>query len=205
MEDCDVSGNNGEEAASIGARLNGLRQEHRYSIRRLAQIAGVSASLISDIEKGKVEPSISTLKRLASAMGTTITFFFSEPSQTSGRVIRANDRVMLHDVTPIAESRAAIEAGGVRFELASPKEAEAIEAIYGRYEVGASLGDEPLVHEGEEWGMVLAGRLKVTVGSEVYFLDPGDTIWFPSTMPHRMENVADIPTEYVWIDSPKSF
>jgi transcriptional regulator with XRE-family HTH domain len=207
-----VSANTGDDVAeaprdseTIGSRLQSLRKEHRYSIRGLAQMAGVSASLISDIEKGKVEPSISTLKRLASAMGTTITYFFSEPSQANGRVIRATDRVVLRDLSPIAESRAAIVAGGVRFELASPKEAEAIEAIYGRYEVGATLGDEPLVHEGEEWGMVLAGRLKVTVGSEVYFLEPGDTIWFPSTIPHRMENVADIPTEYIWIDSPKSF
>jgi transcriptional regulator with XRE-family HTH domain len=200
-----VSERSGEEEASIGQRLNRLRQEHRYSIRRLAQLAGLSASLISDIEKGKVEPSISTLKRLASAMGTTITFFFSEPSQNNGRVIRASDRVVLRDLAAMAEPRAAIEARGVRFELASPKEAETIEALYGRYEVGASLGDEPLVHDGEEWGMVLAGRLKVIVGSEVYFLDPGDTIWFPSTIPHRMENVADVPTEYIWIDSPKSF
>ena len=53
--------------------------------------------------------------------------------------------------------------------------------------------------------MVLAGRLKVAVGSEVYFLNPGDTIWFPSIIPHRMENAADVPTEYIWIDSPKSF
>ena len=194
-----------EEAVSIGERLSRLRREHRYSIRNLAQRAGVSASLVSDIEKGKVEPSISTLKRLATAMGTTITFFFSEPEQATGRVIRATDRMVLPEKTAIAESRAAIEAGGVRFELASPKEAEAIEAIYGRYEVGATLGDEPLVHEGEEWGMVLAGRLKVMVGSEVYFLNPGDTIWFPSIIPHRMENAADVPTEYIWIDSPKSF
>jgi transcriptional regulator with XRE-family HTH domain len=193
------------EGQAIGERLSQLRAEHRYSIRKLAQLAGVSASLVSDIEKGKVEPSISTLKRLATAMGTTITYFFSEPSQATGRVIRATDRVQLSELPAISVSRTAVEAGGVRFELASPKESENIEAIYGRYEVGASLGDEPIVHEGEEWGMVLAGRLKVTVGSEVYFLDPGDTIWFPSTTPHRMENVADVPTEYIWIDTPKSF
>ena len=84
-----------DEAVSIGERLSRLRSEHRYSIRKLAQRAGVSASLVSDIEKGKVEPSISTLKRLATAMGTTITFFFSEPEQASGRVIRATDRMVL--------------------------------------------------------------------------------------------------------------
>ena len=92
----------------------------------------------------------------------------------------------------------------MRFEIASPPDSETIEAVYGRYEVGASLGDA-ISHEGEEWGMVLTGRLKVWVGEEIYFLDPGDAIGFPSTLPHRMENVAEEPTEYIWIDTPKSF
>jgi mannose-6-phosphate isomerase-like protein (cupin superfamily) len=121
-------------------------------------------------------------------------------------VVRASERIPVGEGgTGSSEARGAIETQGVRFELASPPEAENIEAIFGRYEVGASLGDEPLTHEGEEWGMVLRGRLKVWVGDEIYFLDPGDSIAFPSTMPHRLENVADEPTEYIWVDTPKSF
>jgi transcriptional regulator with XRE-family HTH domain len=192
--------------SSIGGRLKSLRSEHRYSIRGLAAKAGVSASLVSDIEKDKVEPSISTLKRLAGAMGTTITYFFSEHTQSNGRVIRAQERIPFPDSrVTAADGRAGMQSRGVRFELASPAETDTIEAIYGRYEIGASIGDEPYTHEGEEWGMILAGRLKVIVGDEVYFLEPGDSIWFPSTIPHRMENVADVPTEYIWINTPKSF
>jgi transcriptional regulator with XRE-family HTH domain len=191
---------------SIGSRLSELRREHRYSIRRLAEKAGVSASLISDVERGKVEPSISTLKRLSTALGTTLTYFFSKSTSQTGRVVRASERMVLNDVgAPQAELRSAIATSGIRFELASPNETEKIEAIYGRYEVGASMGDEPVTHEGEEWGMVLRGRLKVWVGDEIHFLDPGDSIWFPSTTPHRMENVADELTEYIWIDTPKTF
>jgi transcriptional regulator with XRE-family HTH domain len=204
----------GDEAAtavdagppSIGRRLAELRKEHQYSIRKLADRAGVSASLISDVERGKVEPSISTLKRLSDALGTTLTYFFTEPAEQTGRVVRAGERVVLRGAKDaIGELRSAIQTRGIRFELASPEQAEGIEAIFGRYEVGASLGDEPVTHEGEEWGMVLRGRLKVWVGDEIHFLNPGDSIWFPSTTPHRMENVADEPTEYIWIDTPKSF
>ncbi len=195
-----------EQGPSIGARLAELRKEHRYSIRKLADRAGVSASLISDVERGKVEPSISTLKRVSDALGTTLTYFFSEPAKQTGRVVRAGERVVLQGLDSVSgEVRSAIQTSGIRFELASPEQAERIEAIFGRYEVGASLGDEPLTHVGEEWGMVLKGRLKVWVGDEIHFLDPGDSIWFPSTTPHRMENVADEPTEYIWIDTPKSF
>jgi transcriptional regulator with XRE-family HTH domain len=190
---------------SIGRRLAELRKEHGYSIRKLADRAGVSASLISDVERGKVEPSISTLKRLSNALGTTLTYFFTEPAEQTGRVVRAGERVVLSGKDAKGEVRSAIQTRGIRFELASPEHAEGIEAIVGTYEVGASMGDEPVTHEGEEWGMVLSGRLKVWVGDEIHFLNPGDSIWFPSTTPHKMENVADEPTEYIWIDTPKTF
>jgi transcriptional regulator with XRE-family HTH domain len=197
----------GGDETSIGSRLATLRKEHRYSIRGLAARADVSASLISDVERGKVEPSISTLKRVATALGTTLTYFFSDPTESTSRVVRASERLSVLDGNGqlTGEARGAMESKGIRFELASPEQAENIEAIFGHYEVGASMGEDPYTHEGEEWGMVLRGRLKVWVGDEIHFLDPGDSIWFPSTIPHRMENVADEPTEYIWIDTPKSF
>ncbi len=206
----EVNGRPGgrDNEPSIGARLAELRKEHRYSIRSLAARANVSASLISDVERGKVEPSISTLKRVASALGTTLTYFFSDPTASSSRVVRASERVALSRAIgreAKGEARSAMKTNGIHFELASPEQAENLEAIFGRYDVGASIGDEPVTHEGEEWGMVLRGRLKVWVGDEIYFLDPGDSIWFPSTVPHRMENVANEPTEYIWVDTPKSF
>jgi transcriptional regulator with XRE-family HTH domain len=176
-----------DATVQIGARLKELRNQYQYSIRGLAGLAGVSASLVSDIEKGKVEPSISTLKRMAAALGTNITYFFSEPTQDKGRVVRAAERTPMGPKSYLSSSRSGMESSGIRFELASPPESEAIEAIYGRYEVGASTGDEPYTHEGEEWGMVLSGRLKVVLEDQVYFLEPGDSIWFPSTIPHRME------------------
>jgi quercetin dioxygenase-like cupin family protein len=146
------------------------------------------------------------LKRLAAALGTTLAYFFTTPTGDNGRVVRASERDVIGRGSPATTpaARSAIETSGVRFEIASPSDSGEIEAIYGAYEVGASLGD-PITHLGEEWGMVLKGRLKVWVGEEIHFLDPGDAIWYPSTTPHRMENVADEPTEYIWINTPKSF
>jgi transcriptional regulator with XRE-family HTH domain len=184
----------GQEEVVIGERLRTLRQEHRYSIRRLASLAGVSPSLISEVERGRVEPSISVLKRLATSLDTTLTYFFSEPMATEGRVVRADERAVL---------RESALGPGITFELLSPERAEVLEPVYGRYDVGASMG--PVTHEGEEWGMVLRGRLKVWVGDEIYFLDVGDSIQFPSTIPHRIANAADEVTEYVWVNSQKSF
>lgn len=184
----------------IAQRLRELRQEHRLTMRGLAELAGVSASLISDVERGRVEPSISVLKRLAGALDTTLIYFFSETGPSQDRVVRKGDRRALG-----SPAFAGALGPGIHFELASPDSTETIEAIYGRYDVGASMGDEPVTHEGEEWGMVLAGRLKVWVGDDIYFLDPGDSISFPSTIPHRLANAADEVTEYIWIDTPKTF
>jgi transcriptional regulator with XRE-family HTH domain len=186
----------------IGQRLRELREQHRLTMRGLAELAGVSASLISDVERGRVEPSISALKRLAGALDTTLIYFFSENGPSEERVVRKTERRALGRPSLAGPGK---PESGVHFELASPASTEAIEAIYGRYDVGASMGDEPVTHEGEEWGMVLRGRLKVWVGDDIYFLEPGDAISFPSTIPHRMANAADEVTEYIWIDTPKSF
>jgi transcriptional regulator with XRE-family HTH domain len=189
-------------APPIGQRLRELREQHRLTMRGLAELAGVSASLISDVERGRVEPSISALKRLAGALDTTLIYFFSENGPSEDRVVRKGDRRALGRPSFAGPGN---PEPGIHFELASPASTEAIEAIYGRYDVGASMGDEPVTHEGEEWGMVLTGRLKVWVGDDIYFLEPGDAISFPSTIPHRMANAADEVTEYIWIDTPKSF
>jgi transcriptional regulator with XRE-family HTH domain len=185
-----------EIEVSVGDRLRTLREQHRYSMRQLAKLASVSPSLISEVERGRVEPSISVLKRLASVLDTTLTYFFSEPRSDDVRVVRADARRTL---------RQPKTGAGISFSLLAPDNTEMLEPIYGSYDVGASMGPEPVTHEGEEWGMVLKGRLKVWLGDEIYFLDQGDAIWFPSTIPHRLANVANETTEYIWVNCPKSF
>jgi transcriptional regulator with XRE-family HTH domain len=185
-----------EVELSVGERLKKLREEHRYSMRQLAKRASVSPSLISEVERGRVEPSISVLKRLATSLDTTLTYFFSEPRSDGDRVVRSDARRTLRQPST---------GTGISFSLLAPDNTEMLEPIYGVYDVGASMGPDPVTHEGEEWGMVLKGRLKVWLGDEIYFLDEGDSIYFPSTIPHRLANVANEPTEYVWVNCPKSF
>jgi transcriptional regulator with XRE-family HTH domain len=185
-----------EAELSVGERLHRLREEHGYSMRQLARRASVSPSLISEVERGRVEPSISVLKRLASSLDTTLTYFFSESRSDDDRVVRADARRTLRQPSTGA---------GIAFSLLAPDNTEMLEPIHGRYDVGASMGPEPVTHEGEEWGMVLSGRLKVWLGDEIYFLDEGDAIYFSSTIPHRLANVGDKPTEYIWVNCPKSF
>jgi transcriptional regulator with XRE-family HTH domain len=178
---------------AIGARLASLRQQQGLSIRALAREARVSPSLVSEAERGLVEPSIGVLKRLAQVLEVNLTYFFSRPGSSGETVIRRADRRQLSDLH------------GVTYELLAPDHIRTLEPIFGRLEPGSSSGEEPYVHEGEEWGVVLTGRLKVWVGSDVYFLDPGDSIYFPSSVPHRVASASDLATEYIWVNSPASF
>ena len=192
---------------SIGARLRILRTEHGFSIRALAERAEISSSVISEVERGKTEPSISTLKRLAAALGTSITYFFTPPSQVNGHVVRASARkaVTFKYHPDGSDQRSSIQAQGVTSRLPRPMRPRCSKRSTAATSAGASTGDEPYTHEGEEWGMVLSGRFKVTLADEVHFLDPGDSIWFHSNIPHKIENVYDGVSEYIWIDTPKSF
>ena len=179
-----------DDEPQIGERIRSLRSEHRMSIRELARRAGVSASLISEGERGLVEPSVGVLKRIANVLDVNLTYFFSRPGSAGETVIREGERRRLR------------ELHGVTFELAGPDNVRSLEPIYGRLQPGADV--ETLQHEGEELGMVLRGRLKVWVGSEVYFLEPGDSIFFASSTPHRVANLSDEVTEYIWVNTPAS-
>jgi transcriptional regulator with XRE-family HTH domain len=190
---------------AIGQRLRALRAGHGLSIRALAERAGVSTSVISEVERGKAEPSISTLKNLATALGTSITHFFTATPRLNGHVVRAGSRRRLAVGGGGRNGQASDAAHEVRLELISPDESEILQALYGRYEPGSSTGLSSYSHAGEEWAMVISGRFKVTVGHDVIFLDRGDSVWFRSNIPHHIENVSDGVSEYVWVNSPKSF
>jgi transcriptional regulator with XRE-family HTH domain len=178
----------------IGSRLKELREQHRMSIRELARRAGVSASLVSEAERGLVEPSVGVLKKLAAVLDVNLTYFFSRPGSSGETVIRKDSRRKLSEIH------------GITYELLGPDNVRTLEPIYGVLAPGANMDErEFLQHEGEEWGMVLRGRLKVWVGSEVYFLDPGDSIYLSSSIPHRVANPTSEVTEYVWVNTPASF
>ncbi len=184
-----------DEPVAIGERMRSAREQHGLSVRKLARMAGVSASLISEAERGIVEPSVGVLKRLASALDVTLTYFFSQPGMSGETVIRAGQRRRLSSLR------------GFTYELLGPDGSETLEPLYARLEPGAGLDDPTMIHHGsgEEWGMVLAGRLKVWVGAEVYVLEPGDSVYLSSSIPHRVANLDDGVTEYVWVNTPATF
>jgi transcriptional regulator with XRE-family HTH domain len=200
----------------IGARLRAARTARGLGVRALSRIVGVSGSTISQIELGNVMPSVATLYRLVSVLQISMDELFAvapppdgaEPADEPGVVgARPADGARTRPSRaegPVrrAEERPSIKlASGVRWELLSNAADAGVEFIWSRYDAdGESCPADGLIrHGGKEFGYIFSGRLGVTIGFDTYELDPGDSISFDSTQPHRLFALDDEPVEVLWV------
>jgi len=164
------------------------------SQRQLARQSGVANATISQIEAGKLNPTVSMLKRVLDGFPISLSEFFGDEFEIPDRVFfRASE------LTEIAD-------GGVSFRQVGTNLANrAIQFISERYQPGAGTGKHALTHEGEECGIILSGRLEVTVGDQVEVLRAGDAYYFKSDRPHQFRNPGNEPCELVSACTPPSF
>lgn len=193
-------------AEAMGARLRARRAEAGLSLRELSRRIGMSASLVSQIETGKVQPSVPTLYALVAELGGSFDdLLFGEsgavdtPPPPTG-VFSALD----HPGVPVvqrAHDRKTLQLGhGVRWERLTKESVPGVEFLYVEYEPGAESGgpDEYQRHSGREWCYVVSGELDITIGFDAYTLAAGDAITFDATTPHRLCNNADEPAVSIW-------
>ena len=186
-----------EENGEYGARLRMLRTSRGLSLRAAATMAGITAGALSQIEKGRNSPSVSTLKKALGALGVSMGEFFvaAERNRQPGSfVFRAAEFVSF------ARSR------GIRFMgLPGSTQSRAIEFLYETYAPGADTGPEAYSHEGEEGGFCLAGSVEITVGDKRELLGPGDGYYYSSKLPHRWRNIGRVPAVVVSGCTPPTF
>lgn len=174
-----VTEHRGPNAAEIGRRLRDLRGARGLSLRQLAKLIGASPSLLSQVENGKVTPSVDTLYLLAGALGVPVTGFFADDvarDDPGPRVVRAGER-----------SRIALEHG-VTWENLLPDELPGVRFIEVRYAAGATSGEAFLRHGGRSLLLVLAGELVVRTGFSEHRLAVGDSLAFGDFEPHQLRN-----------------
>jgi transcriptional regulator with XRE-family HTH domain len=178
----------------VGQRLRAERERRGVSLRELARRVGISPSALSQIETGRSRPSVGTLYAIVSELELSLDELFgarrpaAEPAEPSV-VQRHDDRKGLE-----------LESG-VRWERLTPTPERDADFLYVVYEVGgaSSRPGTHMRHMGREYGVVLSGRLRVTIGfDEEHELGPGDSIAFDSSRPHRLENLGDKPVEAIW-------
>lgn len=203
----------------VGDRIRQERLKRGISLRNLAKMVGVSASLISQIETGKSQPSVSTLYAITSALEVSIEDVFetTEPepvalAQASGEpsaapsmaaVLASGYGGPLGPVVP-PEQRERLELdSGVTWERLGHVPGTKVDFLLITYPPGASSSStgQLMRHAGSEYGHLLQGELIVTLGFDEHRLRPGDSVCFTSTTPHRYRNDADQPAIGVWFVS----
>lgn len=180
----------------VGARLKTIRKLKGLSQRELAKRAGVTNSTISMIEKNSVSPSVSSLKKVLGGIPMSLVEFFSldAPPTRQCKVIYRADELL-----DIGSNQVIMQLVG------KDHPGRQLSFLREVYPPEADTGPDMLCHEGEEAGLVVRGRLELTVGDEVHILGTGDSYYFESSLPHRFNNPFDEPCELVSATTPANF
>jgi DNA-binding transcriptional MerR regulator/uncharacterized cupin superfamily protein len=180
-----------ESAVSPGARFRRLRQRRGLSLAQVAKATGVSVGFLSALDRGQMSASIATLRRIARYYRTNILSFF-EPAKENSRVVKPSERKILETTK------------GVRMELLAWGNT-LMEPHLFRIKPGGNSG-ESYTHEGEEFLHVLRGQFEIWLNQdEHYLLEPGDSLYFQSSTPHRWKNPGQTESWLLWINTPPTF
>jgi transcriptional regulator with XRE-family HTH domain len=170
-------------SVNVGARLRELREARSTSMRALAAKSGLSANALSMIERGRSSPSVSTLYKLAEALGVPITEFFApEEQKRNVLMVRADERTRIPFVHGVWEG-----LGGEKFS-------GRVEPFVLTLESGASSGQHSMVHTGHEFVYCLRGQLEYLVERDLFELSPGDSLLFAAQLHHRWRNPGSTVT-----------
>jgi transcriptional regulator with XRE-family HTH domain len=196
----------------IGARLREERTRRGLSLRKLASILGLSPSALSQIETGRSRPSVSTLYAIVNQLEISFDDLFGTAQDWDRSTSDEDDdadsivvRTMRHDPADFVvreDARQVIDLeSGVVWARLNPEGDPDVEFLEVTYDVGgsSSVGDTYVRHAGREYGLVLSGRLRVTVGFDTFELEPGDSICFDSRVPHQLATIGDQAVKAVWV------
>jgi transcriptional regulator with XRE-family HTH domain len=179
----------------LGRRVAAYRTTRGLKVSELARAAGVSSSLISQIERRQSQPSVSTLFALAEALDVPVDAFFEE-----GHPGRPADAPQNGQYVVRRGERSTIDIeGGVRWERLTPLPLDSIDFLEIVYAPGTESHPQLYRHPGTEMVLVLEGRLDIHIGFGRNELSAGDSIQFPSSLPHRYVNPTEEETRAVTV------
>ncbi|MFN2362674.1 MAG: cupin domain-containing protein, partial [Halarsenatibacteraceae bacterium] len=172
-----------------------LRKDAGMTLNSLAPEAEVSSSLISQIERGKICPTIATLWKILTPLNQSIGSFFEDKEINNKKIVRKHERKQLN----LSDSNAV-------YELLTPDLNGELEFLKITIGPGESNTDQSMIkHQGEECGVILEGSLEIILQNERYYLEEGDSIRFDSSIPHRFINTGEVKSISYWVMTPPSF
>ena len=178
----------------IGTHIRSLRERKTETLKEVASRAGVSESLLSQIERNKVSPAIETLFKITEALGIEPEVLFAEMSKEQHiSIIKKKERIIF-------------KKKGITFhQLSKTTNANSrneIDAYMLEIPPGHSGESQTSNHPGQECGIIYAGTAEITFGKATYILEEGDSISFSSTVPHQIKNCGTQTLKAYWVTSP---
>ena len=178
----------------FGDKLRQVREHKGYTLKVVAQRAGVSESLVSQIERNHVSPAIDTLLSLAAVLDINLEFLFEEYRKVKPvKIIKANERASLVEEDIIYEELA---------RPTTPDKDDSIESYVIKIPAGSHTHKGSYGHIGRELGIIVKGKAKLTYDNTEYILEPGDSVSFSAGVPHILQNVGECELEAIWVVTP---
>ena len=181
-------------------------------MEELSERAGVSSGLISQIERGKGNPSFKTMQKLAAALELPLGALFQDdgdaptgyPRSSDGGAISSQpERQMV--VRGDALKKLVFPKESMVWELLTPDLNRSLEMLRAVVPPDYDTRDVPFAHAGEECVHIVRGRVEVHIGEQVFVLEAGDTITYDSTVPHWWRNLGGTEAEVISACTPPSF
>ncbi|QKV90776.1 cupin domain-containing protein [Streptomyces sp. NA02950] len=183
--------------ATVGVQIKVLRKQVGLTLDDLSRRSGVSTGLISQVERGKGNPSFATLVQLAHGLEVPVGRLFHLTEQISP-VVRRDERRTL-------DFHGAGDPGDARYELLTPSLNGALEVIWVETQPGHDTSKTPFRHSGEEFGVVLSGVKDVYLDGVQHRLHAGDSITYSCSIPHWYANSGDEPSTSIWVITPPTW
>lgn len=173
-------------------KIRSTRLSRGMSLRQLAAKAGVSAGLISQVERGMTEPSLGTMRKIAKVLQVPLFSLFDQEVHDL-EVVRHDERIEVKS-----------DQDGIRYSRLSSSSG-VMDMLEGELSPHSRSSPEPRAHSAHECVVVVSGHVSVTIDSAQYDLGPGDSCYFDSRQPHMYRNERDEPAKYIVSVAPPSY
>lgn len=184
-----VDVDSGEALSRIGARIKELRRGKRLTLQSVGDSTGLSASMLSLVERGKASPSLGTLMRICSALDVQMSTLLDFSTDIT------RDAVIHRDDHPVVRT-----SEGVTRRILRSDPVRGAEFVVNEFEPGSASDTNRKPHSGHEYGLILKGKLTIELGGVSHELRSGDSIAFDSTIPHRFINRSKSNAVAVWFN-----
>ncbi len=185
--------NNTMNGVELGQRVKQLRVQKGLTLKMIEASVGVSATHVSEVERGRTSPTVGALCKIASALGVNPSYLIDFPIGQAVSVTRPGERLVVGTPDRMFEAEV----------LTQQQPYAEITSLVVTVQPGTSNRFVRGAHPGDKFLYILEGLLEVTFGSNTYVLHTGDSLHFKATLPQEMRNLSEGPCRILWADWPR--